>query len=165
MDQEQPIKDTQSTRDLYSSPDVLPASATVDASLGLDSQLIAKARIAFNSYGVCLVKHLFNSADTKTALQTLKDIIVAPDPRVSSIYFEGSLRAHLRTASSFEGKTSLEMVGDDVTNNDQRKLILALNEVERLRYVRKVMGFSHSCTFLLLLRFCNIVESVSVGTI
>ena len=151
MHQEQPVEDTKCTRDLYSSPDVLPAAATVDASFGVDSQFIAKARRAFDSYGVCLLKHFFNSAETATALQTLKGIIVAPDPQVSRVYFEGSLRAHLHTTSSFEGKTSLEMVGDDVTNIDQRKSIMALDEVERLRYVRKVMGFSHSCKLLFLL--------------
>ena len=142
---EDKIKDCESTRALYSSAKGLPSDAIVDASLGVDNAtFIAKTRLAYETFGVCLVKQFFNASETATALRTLKDIIVAPNPQVSSIYFEGSLRQYLQKSSTFEGKTSNEMVGNTITDADQRNLIMELDEEERLRYVRKVMGFSNS---------------------
>lgn len=145
---EKSIEDTESTRALYSNPGALPLSAIVDAEGGLNkSRFTAKARLAFETHGVCLVKHFFSSAEAAEALRMLADIILAPNPQVESIYFEGSLRGHLRHASAsgaFEGETQRELVGDTITHGHQQKLLMNLGKVERLRYVRKIMGFAHS---------------------
>ena len=116
---------------------------------------------AFHKYGFIVVRQGVAQAQAEAAREELEGVILANNPDIESIYFEGGIRQALQTGDTTPGTPIMQQLGSDTdtagdpsvgddgalgtTLSDSATFCLGELPAElRRAFVRKVMGYSHA---------------------